>query len=46
MSAMDEASRNARNILSKQQLAYNHTRQAGITQEVTEIVSGAAALSD
>jgi F-type H+-transporting ATPase subunit gamma len=46
MSAMDEASRNARDILAKQQLAYNHTRQAGITQEVTEIVSGAAALTD
>jgi F-type H+-transporting ATPase subunit gamma len=44
MSAMDEASRNARDILAKQQLAYNHTRQTGITQEVTEIVSGAAAL--
>jgi F-type H+-transporting ATPase subunit gamma len=46
MSAMDEASRNARDILAKQQLSYNHTRQAGITQEVTEIVSGAEALTD
>jgi F-type H+-transporting ATPase subunit gamma len=46
MSAMDEASRNARDILSAQQLAYNHARQSSITQEVTEIVSGAAALSD
>jgi F-type H+-transporting ATPase subunit gamma len=46
MSAMDEASRNARDILAKQQLSYNHVRQAGITQEVTEIVSGSSALMD
>jgi F-type H+-transporting ATPase subunit gamma len=46
MSAMDEATKNARDILDKQQLFYNHTRQAGITQEVTEIVSGSAALVD
>ncbi|MDR0383199.1 MAG: ATP synthase F1 subunit gamma [Spirochaetaceae bacterium] len=46
MSAMDEASRNARDILGKQRISYNHARQAGITQEVTEIVSGAAALTD
>jgi F-type H+-transporting ATPase subunit gamma len=44
MSAMDEASKNARDILDKQQLSYNHIRQANITQEVTEIVSGSAAL--
>lgn len=46
MSAMDEASKNARDILAKQQLLYNHVRQAAITQEVTEIVSGASALVD
>jgi F-type H+-transporting ATPase subunit gamma len=46
MSAMDEASKNARDILARQQLLYNHVRQAGITQEVTEIVSGSAALMD
>ncbi|MDR0409476.1 MAG: ATP synthase F1 subunit gamma [Spirochaetaceae bacterium] len=46
MSAMEEASKNARDILDKQQLFYNHTRQASITQEVTEIVSGTAALMD
>jgi F-type H+-transporting ATPase subunit gamma len=44
MSAMDEASRNAREMLASQQLHYNRVRQAGITQEVTEIVSGSAAL--
>ncbi|MDR0685024.1 MAG: ATP synthase F1 subunit gamma [Spirochaetaceae bacterium] len=44
MSAMDEASKNASDILAKQQLLYNHVRQAAITQEVTEIVSGASAL--
>jgi F-type H+-transporting ATPase subunit gamma len=46
MSAMEEASKNARDILSEQQLVYNHVRQAGITQEVTEIVSGSAALTE
>ena len=46
MSAMDEASKNARDILTRQQLLYNHARQAGITQEVTEIVSGSSALMD
>jgi F-type H+-transporting ATPase subunit gamma len=44
MSAMDEASRNAREMISAQQLSYNRVRQAGITQEMTEIVSGSAAL--
>jgi F-type H+-transporting ATPase subunit gamma len=46
MSAMDGASKNARDILGQQQLVYNHARQTGITQEVTEIVSGSAALMD
>ncbi|MDR2445182.1 MAG: ATP synthase F1 subunit gamma [Spirochaetaceae bacterium] len=46
MSAMDEASKNAHDILDKQQLMYNHVRQTAITQEVTEIVSGASALMD
>ncbi|MDR3355971.1 MAG: ATP synthase F1 subunit gamma [Spirochaetaceae bacterium] len=46
MSAMDEASKNARDILERQQLSYNHVRQTGITQEVTEIVSGSEALID
>ncbi|MDR2658488.1 MAG: ATP synthase F1 subunit gamma [Spirochaetaceae bacterium] len=46
MSAMDEATKNARDILDRQKLFYNRTRQASITQEVTEIVSGSSALTD
>jgi F-type H+-transporting ATPase subunit gamma len=45
MAAMDEASKNAEDMLSVLQINYNRTRQAGITQEVSEIVSGSAALS-
>ncbi|GMO45531.1 MAG: ATP synthase F1 subunit gamma [Termitinemataceae bacterium] len=44
MSAMDEASRNGEDMLAAQQLYYNRVRQSGITQEVTEIVSGSSAL--
>jgi F-type H+-transporting ATPase subunit gamma len=46
MSAMDEASRNGEDMLAKQELYYNRVRQSGITQEITEIVSGSAALMD
>lgn len=46
MAAMDEASKNAEEMLGALQLAYNRARQASITQEVTEIVSGASALGD
>ncbi len=46
MSAMDEASKNADEMLAALNLAYNRARQSAITQEVTEIVSGAAALED
>ena len=45
MSAMDDATRNAEEMLAEKQLYYNRVRQAGITQEVTEIVSGSAALA-
>jgi F-type H+-transporting ATPase subunit gamma len=45
MAAMDEASKSAEDMLSALQINYNRTRQAGITQEVSEIVSGSAALS-
>jgi F-type H+-transporting ATPase subunit gamma len=45
MAAMDEASKNAEDMLSVLQINYNRSRQAGITQEVSEIVSGSAALS-
>ena len=44
MSAMDEASKSAEEMLASLRISYNRARQAGITQEVTEIVSGSAAL--
>jgi F-type H+-transporting ATPase subunit gamma len=43
MAAMDEASKSAEDMLAALQLNYNRARQAGITQEMTEIVSGSAA---
>jgi F-type H+-transporting ATPase subunit gamma len=44
MSAMDNATRNAGEMIRKQTLAYNRTRQAMITKELIEIISGAEAL--
>jgi F-type H+-transporting ATPase subunit gamma len=44
MSAMDNATRNAGEMISKQTLTYNRTRQAMITKELIEIISGAEAL--
>ncbi|AXF56378.1 ATP synthase F1 subunit gamma [Salicibibacter kimchii] len=44
MTAMKAASDNADNLLDELQLSYNRARQAAITQEITEIVGGAAAL--
>ena len=44
MSAMDEASKSAQDMLSTLQLQYNRIRQAGITQEMTEIIGGSSAL--
>eukprot|EP00962_Isochrysis_galbana_P001349 scaffold343_cov120-Isochrysis_galbana.AAC.12 len=41
MTAMDSASNNAKDMISKLQLAYNRLRQAKITTELTEIVAGA-----
>jgi F-type H+-transporting ATPase subunit gamma len=46
MAAMDEASKNAEDMLGSLQIAYNRVRQANITQEISEIVSGSAALGD
>jgi F-type H+-transporting ATPase subunit gamma len=40
MAAMDEASKSAEEMLATLQLSYNRARQAGITQEMSEIVSG------
>jgi F-type H+-transporting ATPase subunit gamma len=44
MSAMDNATRNAGDMIRKQTLIYNRTRQAMITRELIEIISGAEAL--
>jgi len=44
MSAMDNATRNAGEMIRKQTLAYNRTRQAMITKELIEIISGAEAV--
>jgi F-type H+-transporting ATPase subunit gamma len=44
MSAMDNATRNAGEMIRKQTLTYNRTRQAQITKELIEIISGAEAL--
>ena len=44
MVAMKAATENADTLVSDLQLVYNKARQAGITQEITEIVSGAAAV--
>ena len=44
MVAMKSASDNAANIIDELQLVYNKARQAAITQEISEIVAGAAAV--
>lgn len=44
MTAMDKASDNANELLKSLKISYNRARQAAITTELTEIVSGAAAL--
>ena len=44
MVAMKAASDNASDLISELQLIYNKNRQAAITQEISEIISGAAAL--
>ena len=41
MSAMDSATTSAKDMLQNLSLQYNRARQAAITQEITEIVSGA-----
>jgi len=46
MSAMDEASKSAEDMLADLQIHYNRVRQAGITQEMSEIIGGAAALNE
>ena len=44
MSAMDNATRNAGDMIKKQTMKYNRSRQAMITKELIEIISGAEAL--
>ena len=44
MSAMDNATRNAGDMIKKLTMIYNRTRQAQITKELIEIISGAEAL--
>lgn len=45
MQAMDAASSNADDMIAALSLAYNRARQGAITQELTEIISGAEALN-
>jgi F-type H+-transporting ATPase subunit gamma len=45
MVAMKAATDNAGNVIGELKLVYNKTRQAAITKELSEIVSGAAAIS-
>lgn len=45
MQAMDSATSNAQDMIATLSLAYNRARQGAITQELTEIISGAEALS-
>jgi F-type H+-transporting ATPase subunit gamma len=44
MIAMKNATENAEKLIEELQLIYNNARQAAITQEIAEIVSGAAAV--
>ena len=45
MRAMDSATSNAEEIISDLSLKYNRARQGSITQELTEIIAGAEAIS-
>jgi F-type H+-transporting ATPase subunit gamma len=44
MTAMDSATRNAKDLIGRLTLKFNKTRQAAITKEISEIVGGAEAL--
>jgi len=46
MQAMDNATNNANDMISRLELAYNRARQSSITQELTEIIAGANALEN
>jgi F-type H+-transporting ATPase subunit gamma len=43
---MDNASKNAGDMINKFQILYNRTRQAAITGELVEIITGATASED
>jgi F-type H+-transporting ATPase subunit gamma len=45
MQAMDSATSNAEDMISSLSLQYNRARQGNITQELTEIIAGAEAIS-
>ena len=45
MQAMDSATSNAEEMISNLTLQYNRARQGSITQELTEIIAGAEAIS-
>ena len=44
MTAMDNATRNAGDIITRLTIVYNRTRQAAITTELIEIIAGAESL--
>jgi F-type H+-transporting ATPase subunit gamma len=44
MQSMENSTKNAKDMLEKLTLLYNRTRQASITTELIEIISGASAL--
>ena len=46
MQAMDNATSNAEDMIADLTIQYNRARQGSITQEITEIISGANALND
>ncbi len=46
MTAMDAATRNAKDMIARLTLAYNRARQAAITKELMEIIGGAEALKE
>ncbi|MCL2722936.1 MAG: ATP synthase F1 subunit gamma [Polyangiaceae bacterium] len=46
MTAMDSATRNAKDMIARLTLAYNRARQAAITKELMEIIGGAEALKE
>ena len=46
MTALDSATKSANDMIRELQLEYNRTRQGFITQEITEIIGGAAAVQN